>query len=94
VREFTTSGNLTVIPAIASHAPAPSFARAVVRTTWYVEGHIAPGDDFVDVLNRQVSQCDVLLIGPRWAELMAARVGDETTSLRSSFKRHCGRAKG
>src|SRR5262245_43127438 len=43
-----------------------------------VEGHIKPGDDFVDVLNRQVAACDVLLavIGPRWADLMAARTDD------------------
>src|SRR5262245_33385208 len=42
-----------------------------------VEGQIRPGDDFVEVLTRQVAQCDVLLavIGPRWAELMQARVG-------------------
>ncbi len=42
-----------------------------------VEGHIKPGDDFVEVLNNQVAQCDVLLviIGPRWAELLAARAG-------------------
>ena len=32
-----------------------------------VEGHIKPGDDFVDVLNAQVAAADVLLvvIGPR-----------------------------
>jgi hypothetical protein len=43
-----------------------------------VEGHIRPGDDFVEVLNRQVAACDVLLvvIGPRWADLLAARAGD------------------
>jgi hypothetical protein len=40
-----------------------------------VEGHISPGDDFVDVLGEQVAACDILLavIGPRWVELMAAR---------------------
>jgi hypothetical protein len=43
-----------------------------------VEGHIKPGDPFVEVLNAQVAACDVLLavIGPRWAELLAARQGD------------------
>ena len=43
-----------------------------------VEGHIKPGDDFVEVLNAKVAAADVLLvvIGPRWAELLAARQGD------------------
>jgi hypothetical protein len=43
-----------------------------------VEGHIKPGDDFVRVLNEQVAACDVFLvvIGPRWAELLAARKAD------------------
>ena len=43
-----------------------------------VEGYIKPGDDFTEVLSAQVAQCDVLLavIGPRWAELLAARAGD------------------
>ena len=43
-----------------------------------VEGHIKPGDPFVEVLNAQVAASDVLLavIGPRWAELLAARQGD------------------
>src|SRR5262245_36024091 len=43
-----------------------------------VEGHIKPGDDFVEVLNAQVAAADVLLtiIGPRWSELLAARAGD------------------
>jgi hypothetical protein len=42
-----------------------------------VEGHIKPGDDFVEVLIRQVAACDVLVavIGPRWADLMAERAG-------------------
>lgn len=42
-----------------------------------VEGHIRPGDDFVQVLNAQVAACDVLLvvIGPRWSELLVARQG-------------------
>jgi len=42
-----------------------------------VEGHIKPGDDFVEVLNSQVAQCDVLLavIGPRWGDLLASREG-------------------
>src|SRR5262249_52436846 len=43
-----------------------------------VEGHIKPGDDFVEVLNSQVAEADVVLavIGPRWAELMTARADD------------------
>ncbi len=42
-----------------------------------VEGHIKPGDDFMEVIRAQVAGCDVLLavIGPRWAELLAARTG-------------------
>jgi hypothetical protein len=43
-----------------------------------VEGHIKPGDDFIEVLNEQVAAADVLLavIGPRWDELLSARTGD------------------
>jgi hypothetical protein len=43
-----------------------------------IEGHIRPGHDFVEVLTRQVAAADVLpvLIGPRWAELLAARTAD------------------
>jgi hypothetical protein len=43
-----------------------------------VEGHIKPGDDFFEVINAQIASCDVMLvvIGPRWAELLAARKGD------------------
>ena len=43
-----------------------------------VEGQIKPGDDFVEVLNAQVAECDVLLavIGPRWVDLLTARAGD------------------
>lgn len=43
-----------------------------------VEGHIKPGDDFVEVLNRQVASADILLaiIGPRWGELLSARAND------------------
>jgi hypothetical protein len=43
-----------------------------------VEGHIKPGDDFVAVLNAQVTAADVLLavIGPRWTELLTARAND------------------
>jgi formylglycine-generating enzyme required for sulfatase activity len=43
-----------------------------------VEGHIKPGDDFAEVLSKQVGECDVLLavIGPRWADLLAARQSD------------------
>ena len=50
-----------------------------------VEGHIKPGDDFVEVLNEQVAKSDVLLavIGPRWAELLTARQGDF-----GRFRRH------
>jgi len=43
-----------------------------------VEGYIRPGDDFVEVLRSQIEKCDVLLvlIGPRWAELLATRASD------------------
>src|SRR5690349_7728382 len=43
-----------------------------------VEGHIRAGDDFVEVLGEQVALADVLLvvIGPRWADLMAKRGGN------------------
>ena len=43
-----------------------------------VEGHIKPGDDFVEVLDAQVAATDVLLavIGSRWAELLAGRAND------------------
>ncbi len=43
-----------------------------------VEGHIKPGDDFVEVLHAQVAASDVLLavIGPRWQELLATRDDD------------------
>jgi TIR domain len=38
---------------------------------------IKPGDDFFEVINAQIAPCDVVLvvIGPRWAELLAARKG-------------------
>jgi hypothetical protein len=43
-----------------------------------VAGYIKPGDDFVEVVNAQVATSDVVLavIGPHWAELLAARQGD------------------
>ncbi len=43
-----------------------------------VEGYIEPGEGFVRGLAGQVAQCGVLLavIGPRWAEKLAARAGD------------------
>jgi TIR domain len=43
-----------------------------------VEGHIRPGDDFVEVLNCQVCVAEILLavIGPRWVDLLAARAND------------------
>ncbi len=43
-----------------------------------VEGHIKPGDDFVEVLNAQVAAADILLvvIGPRWESLLSARKAD------------------
>ncbi|MDX2263669.1 MAG: toll/interleukin-1 receptor domain-containing protein [Hyphomicrobiales bacterium] len=51
---------------------------AAERLFMDVEGHIKGGDDFVDVLSRQVSGCDVFLavIGPRWEETLTARAGD------------------
>jgi hypothetical protein len=43
-----------------------------------VEGHIKPGDDFVEAVNAQVAASDVFLavIGPRWTELLLARRDD------------------
>jgi hypothetical protein len=43
-----------------------------------VEGHIRPGDNFVDVISAQVAASDVFLvvIGPRWSDLLAARIGE------------------
>jgi formylglycine-generating enzyme required for sulfatase activity len=40
-----------------------------------VEGKLRPGDNFVAALTAEVAACDVLLaiVGPRWAELLAAR---------------------
>jgi hypothetical protein len=53
-----------------------------------VEGHIKPGDDFVEVLNSQVAGADVVLtiIGPRWAELMTARAGDPDDFVATEIK--------
>jgi hypothetical protein len=53
-----------------------------------VEGHIKPGDDFVEVLNAQVAASDVILavIGQRWAELLAARQGDPEDFLAIEIK--------
>lgn len=33
-----------------------------------IEGHIKPGDDYVEVLRSQIARCDILLavVGPRW----------------------------
>jgi TIR domain len=44
-----------------------------------VEGHIQPGDNFIEVINAQVAACDVFLavIGPRWSELLTERKGDQ-----------------
>lgn len=43
-----------------------------------VEGKMAPGDDFVEVLSAQVDAADIFLvvIGPRWADLLTARKED------------------
>jgi TIR domain len=43
-----------------------------------VEGDIEPGDDFPEVINTSIAASDVVLvvIGPRWATLLAARQGD------------------
>jgi formylglycine-generating enzyme required for sulfatase activity len=53
-----------------------------------VEGHIKPGDDFVEVLNAQVAASDVVLavIGPRWAELLTARQGEPDDLLAIELK--------
>jgi serine/threonine protein phosphatase PrpC len=39
-----------------------------------VEGHIRPGDDFVEILSQAVAVADVVLvvIGPRWVDLLSA----------------------
>jgi hypothetical protein len=39
--------------------------------SWIVEGYIRPGDDFVEVLEKQVSACEVMIvvIGPQWLSL-------------------------
>jgi hypothetical protein len=43
-----------------------------------VEGDIKPGDKFDEVINAQVAAADIMLvvIGPSWADLLAARDGD------------------
>jgi hypothetical protein len=53
-----------------------------------VEGHIKPGDDFVEILNAQVAASDVVLavIGPRWAELLAVRRDDPDDFLAIEIK--------
>jgi hypothetical protein len=66
------------------HDDDPGFTRAVYLRRkgefdlFLDEGHIQLGKDFVEVLNTQVAACDVLLvvIGPHWAELLAARQGN------------------
>ena len=60
-----------------------------------VEGHIKPGDDFVEVLNAQVGAADVLLavIGPRWADLLAARAGDPDDFVAIEIKAALDRGK-
>lgn len=54
------------------HALFPRLEAAFGRNRLFmdVEGYIAAGDDFVEVLDGQVAQCDVLLviIGPRWLD--------------------------
>jgi hypothetical protein len=54
-----------------------------------VEGHIKPGDDFFAVINAQIAACDVVLavIGPRWAELLAARRATRAISSLSRSRR-------
>ena len=60
-----------------------------------VEGHIKPGDDFAEVLNAQVAAADVLLvvIGPRWADLLAARQGDPDDFVAIEIKAALGQGK-
>jgi molecular chaperone DnaK len=43
-----------------------------------VEGYIKPGDDFEDIIKEQIAASEVVLvvIGPRWAELLLGRQGD------------------
>jgi hypothetical protein len=44
-----------------------------------VEGFLKPGDNFVKVINAQVAAADAMLvvIGPRWEELLATRAKDK-----------------
>lgn len=60
-----------------------------------VEGHIKPGDDFVQVLDAQVGHADIVLavIGPRWSELIAARSGDADDFVAIEIKSAIDRAK-
>ena len=59
---------------------AQSFPRE--RLFMDVEGYIKPGDDFVEVLEEQVSACEVMVavIGPQWLSLAGKdgkpRIGD------------------
>ncbi len=60
-----------------------------------IEGHIKPGDDFIEVLGAQVAQCDVLLaiVGPRWAELLAARAEDAADFVAIEIEAALGQGK-
>jgi hypothetical protein len=60
-----------------------------------VEGHIRPGDNFVDVISAQVAAADVFLvvIGPRWSDLLAARMGDTNDFVVVEIKTALGQGK-
>lgn len=71
-------------------ADDPGFARALYQLLeaafpagslfMDVEGHIRPGQDFVQALNSQVASTDVVLvvIGERWLDLLKAHENDQT----------------
>jgi hypothetical protein len=50
-----------------------------------VEGQVRPGDDFVRVMTAKVSATEVMLmiIGPRWIELLKRRANQPMTWSRS-----------
>src|SRR5262245_49433462 len=60
-----------------------------------VEDQIRPGDDFVAVLKRRVAACDVLLvvIGPRWADLLAQHAGADNDFVAIEIEAALGQGK-
>jgi formylglycine-generating enzyme required for sulfatase activity len=61
-------------------------AQALPRDQLFmdVEGYIRPGDDFVEVLEEQVSACEVMIvvIGPQWLALLEKRLNDPADFVR------------